>query len=248
MLFSFLIAQGKGGAYGAGQTVGTIFLVILVLAIVVKVIGGVSSRGGYTPAKSTIHYDAGPLKKRRKEPSAPVLAKSDVALKAKATSDLLRLVNDGDQWFEPGYLKEAAKEVFTFLQDGWDNKDFEHLKGYWTAECRDIYLDRYEDPPTRKKMARLNDYDLSRVEHVHFKATGPEGQHTFTVLLTAQGDQKWQEFWTFVRTPKRWKLARMRSTKSVDILSDANEVPLAVARKVKADANAKGLMRYITQE
>ncbi len=247
MLYSFLIAQGKGGAYGAGQTVGTIFLVVLALAIIAKVLGGRSARGGYTPPKSTVHYDVG-SRKKRKEPSAPVLAKSDVAPKADATAELLRLVHASDQWFEPGYLKEAAKEVFTFFQDGWDAKDFDHLTGYWTADCCDKYLDRYEDPPTRKKMARLSDYDLSRVEHVHFKATGPETEHTFTVLLTAQGDPKWQEFWTFVRTPKRWKLARMRSTKTVEILTDGNEVPVRVVRKVKADANAKDLLRFIAQE
>ena len=246
MLFSLIVAQGSG-AYGAGKTVGTVILVLLVLAIVVKVIGGISWGGSSTPSKSRTFYDSGPRKKR-KEPVAPSLAKEDVAPKAEATKELLQYVHERDQWFEPGYLKEAAKEVFSLFQEGWDAKDFEQLQGYWSAECRDKYLDRYEDSQTRKKMARLNDYDLVRVDHVHFKANGPENEHTFTVLLTARGDEKWQEFWTFFRTPKRWKLARMRSTKSLDLLSDSNEVPEEVLRKVKTDPGAKRLLRYISQE
>src|SRR5262245_41397049 len=151
---------------------------------------------------------------------APVLERDDVEPKARATHDLLTIVGRHDAWFAPTYLKEVADNAFVVFQKCWASRAFERLGTCLTRECQERFLDRYDDPEKRGVLPRWHEADLERLQIVRFSAGAAIQKHAFTVLVTARGDDRWQEFWTFRRFPDGWKLARIQSANAIEALTD----------------------------
>ena len=162
-------------------------------------------------------------------------------------SEILEILGKNDEWFEPGRLKGIVEKLYVMFQEGWEHTDFQPLGKYVVHACLDKYLNRFEDPQKRLKMAKLDDCDLKRVFLVHVGAGGEPETHSFTAILEAGGPDKFKEYWTFKRGAKRWKLDQMQAAGVSTAVERLNEIPADILAALEAEEGNDDLLAYIAR-
>lgn len=168
----------------------------------------------------------------------PTVPRGKLLRKLRPTKEIIAFAGTKEKWFDPTYLKQVAKEVFTNFRDAWETHDFDLLRGYVTPEFFDEYYEKVTTKKGKDRPMSFADLRLSRMEIVHFNAAAKKENHAFTVLITAESlveeddedeDEEadenekvaYQEFWTFIRR-KRWQLHRFRDITNSDAVQEQN--------------------------
>jgi predicted lipid-binding transport protein (Tim44 family) len=243
-----VLAMGQDTIYALGSVCAACLLLALVGAVLHRIYLA-SQSGGDDPMEYRFGEPERRSPRRRKKRSAPVLAKDKAEPRARATAKLLRLMGERDRWFEPAYLKEVAEEAVELVQKSLRSRDYEELEKNLTPECFGTLRKRLKD--SEDALARLDEYELTSVKLVHFSASGDPLAHTFTALLTASRETRggreryWEEFWTFLRYPKRWKLARTRAADGSDAPGELNDLPPALIAELRRDPETRELLEYV---
>jgi len=226
---------------------GYVFMAIFAGALAFKFFlggGDSSSRSGVDRRK--LRDEERAASKRRRS-GGPNVASAKIDAKAKPTVKLLQVVAEGDDFFDPKFLRDSAQNVFEAVQDFIDRKlGADELERDIVGPCFDKLEDRLADKDDR--IQRLKACELDRISLVHFAAAGEVKTHAFSALLTAQPERgkAWQEVWTFRRVGKRWKLAKMRFIEECDVLQEQNVLPSAVAAQLRKDPETRALMDHAT--
>jgi predicted lipid-binding transport protein (Tim44 family) len=236
----FSSTQGSG-AYRAGTFAGFICGGIFFLAGIPYLILGIMELANSGGSRSV------PTGRRRRKPKEPAASPDETKAKASATTELLGLLAKDDEWFDPARLKGIVEKLFVMFQEGWEQNDFQPLGKYVVHDCLDKYLNKYDDDMKRLKLAKLDDCRLKRVQLVHVNAAGEAETHTFTALVDIDGPDKLKECWTFARTAKRWKLDRMTSAATSNIVERLNDVPAEFAEALQAEEGNDDILAYIAR-
>lgn len=247
--FGVILGGCGGGFIEKGGSYQLIAYVSFLFGVALLIIGIPYAILGIMELANAANHSGPPRRRRRPKDRAdlPSASKGEIAAKAAATKELLRHLAAADDWFDPRHLKEVVGEVFELFQEGWEHGDFGLLGKHVVHDCIDKYLDRYENDARRLKMAKLDDVELSRVQFVYVSALGEPDLHTFTAYLEASGPDNFKEYWTFCRTPKRWKLDRMQGANVSEAVMKLNDVPAAVIAALEAEENTEEVLKYVSR-
>ena len=214
---------GGGGGSGGPATVDDIWIsvVMLVVYCVVGIIADPNSPSG-----------GGNLD--------VIIGRRQVKKKRGKTMKLLEFIAKVDEDWQPKKLEDHARKMFIKLQDHWQARDYDPLKGLIEPRIFRDHTRQLEGLKRNHEINVIDDLKIKHVDLVHVHYTHEPEDREYTALITVsainyyvedrtrkfiRGDKTpldHQEFWTFRWDGERWLLLEIEQSSASDILTDDN--------------------------
>lgn len=166
--------------------------------------------------------------------------RSAIDRKEQKTVKLLEFIARTDSDFSPEILRKQAKDVFLKLQECWQARDYGPMKPLMMPDLYNNHLAQINGMIRQHEINRMEGLQVLSVDLVNVRYTHKENQREYTVSFIARmkdtyiddrtgkfvrGDDKpatFQEFWTFQRQGKEWRLRDIEQSRETQVLKEEN--------------------------
>ncbi len=180
-----------------------------------------------------------------------IFSDGEIKKKSQKTEKIIEFISKTDKTLEINSLKNRVSEVFTKLQNCWQNRNYEPLAPDISAHLFNQHLIQIEMMKKSHEINIIDNLKIISIDIVGLRYTHKKDSNFFTALITAsakdyyiddrtneflRGDDKpqlFQEFWTFKYENEKWVLYKIEQTSESDILNKEDFIEQFTDEQVK---------------